>query len=217
MHASLSRYLSVSIFYTHREKCTFICTFLHRNAKHTWLENANLFTLHFSQIVANFARSSGKVLQVQVEISGEERAALLHSQILGGVLGQTRFSFFLQRPLIRCWWERVFFLLVGRRGKGGKSLRFCSTAELGMNGAILEKPLCLGMRLPVSSVAFNAFQEVLVSCKEVAEGLSGVEDGGCAPLLIPPSSSAGAWPRALEWGSTRCHQPGGDPKQIGAW
>lgn len=109
MHASLSRYLSVSIFYTHREKYTFICTFLHRNAKHTWLENANLFTLHFSQIVANFARSSGKVLQVQVEISGGGRAALLHSQILGGVLGQARFSFFLQHPLIRCCWERVFF------------------------------------------------------------------------------------------------------------
>lgn len=56
-----------------------------RKCKIHVVRNAILFTLHFSQIVANFPHSSGKVLQVQDGISGEGRAVLMHSQILGGI------------------------------------------------------------------------------------------------------------------------------------
>lgn len=78
------------------------------DAKSPWLENADLFTLHFSELVADFAHSSGKVLKVQGEISGEEQPCC--TVRVRRDLEQTQF-YFLQHPLIGKWWEWDCFSL----------------------------------------------------------------------------------------------------------
>lgn len=131
---------------------------LHTNANYTCLGNANLFTLHFSQITANSPS------QFRKGFAGpgfwRRKSSLAAIAGVRRDLGKKKkqFSFFLQHLLIRCWWERDVFQLVRRRGKKEKSLRFSSTAELGINRAILDKPLCLGMWLQLSLAALMLFR-----------------------------------------------------------